>query len=386
MCGVKSKKALSFILAFMLFLLIFSVFPASAATKTHKIEEIYMYVDLHDDMYVITRQTPEDDPVFAALGYTKASKMEEMRLSSIYLIAESADHTYTVTVQMEKDEQSTENIDYSLLDDTALAAVKTRLLNGKSQVYKSCELKKYDEAYFFEMPFELTVSGTKLYCAQSHTVKNGQNINIVIQKKNEPLTKEQYQILTNIEKSAAFDTKSPSESSPFATIALVMGIILVLSATAVITYRIISKNRSGYDTKYRNFDSFNKTRDQDLAASQEFDDLDDFLGTAKRSAQDSSYGRQASTAVVSRPRPPQSAGAGSREREPLKGVQRNMPSRGGYQKQRKKVPVSIKIKYFVINVKALFSGSKKADNRPPLQEQRPKDGGSYKNYDIFDDR
>lgn len=74
----------------------------SAADKSYQIEELGMSITLPDNISAVTRQTKENDPAFAALGYTYEQAQKVMKESDIYLKGVPKDASYEVEVYMVK--------------------------------------------------------------------------------------------------------------------------------------------------------------------------------------------------------------------------------------------------------------------------------------------
>ena len=64
------------ILAALVILLVSLSISASAASDTYDLPELELQVDIPSEYTVITRDTPENSPIFSQIGKTKAETMK----------------------------------------------------------------------------------------------------------------------------------------------------------------------------------------------------------------------------------------------------------------------------------------------------------------------
>ena len=89
-----------------------------AETDTYYLRELDVEVDIPSDYMVVTRDTPENSPVFNELGMTKAETMEVFEERNIYLYAISNQYREEVVIDMVEDDTDNYNLysDSEMLD------------------------------------------------------------------------------------------------------------------------------------------------------------------------------------------------------------------------------------------------------------------------------
>lgn len=82
------------------FLSVLLLTTASAEEEIYRIPELELEVAIPSEFYVITRETPDDAPVFSALETTKSELMDYFEENEIYLNAFPADSYEEIVVTM----------------------------------------------------------------------------------------------------------------------------------------------------------------------------------------------------------------------------------------------------------------------------------------------
>ncbi len=190
--------------------------PAETSSQPVKMNEYHikeasMTFSLPDDLYVITRDTKEDDPVFAANRSTKADMMKLFEENDIYLRANSHDFTFGITVTSTESEDTKAIGSLSDLSEDNLQNIIDKLL--QSDLYTGCAKNYYGGALFLTFTIEYENSGTKIEGLQQYTVVDGKNVKITYQTSDQADSEANRKLFTQIMETVRFDDIAPPEPS-----------------------------------------------------------------------------------------------------------------------------------------------------------------------------
>ena len=145
----------------------------------YRIDEADMNISIPSDMYVITRNTDENDPVLALNRTDKKKIMEEFEANDIYLRANAKDFSWVVSV-METENDDTETIgSLSSLSEKNLQQIIDKLL--ASEIYTGCAKNRFGGVLFLTFTIEYNNGETNVSGIQQYTIINGKNVRITYQ-------------------------------------------------------------------------------------------------------------------------------------------------------------------------------------------------------------
>lgn len=244
------KRAVSCAVIMLLLISAFHI-TVSAADKSYQIKELGMSIALPDDISVITRQTRENDPAFAALGYTYEQAQKVMKDSDIYLRGVPKDASYEVEVCMVKNEQSSDVFNLKLLSEKQLASVKQKLESDESCT--GCTVTQTDNTVVFNMETKYEIpaqNGTKpvtVYGIMSYTVVNGMQISFSLRSLGSPVSVEEHGIFNAASSSINFSEilAKPLQVDMLGIIltSLLVIVVIVILAAVIIILRGGKKRR-----------------------------------------------------------------------------------------------------------------------------------------------
>lgn len=244
------KRAVSCAVIMLLLISAFHI-TVSAADKSYQIKELGMSIALPDDISVITRQTRENDPAFAALGYTYEQAQNVMRDSDIYLKGVPKDASYEVEVCMVKNEQSSDVYNLKLLSEKQLASVKGELEADESCT--GCTVTQTDDTVVFNMETKYEIpsqDGAKpvtVYGIMSYTVVNGMQVSFSLRSMGKPVSVAEHSIFNAASSSIKFDEilAKPLQVDMLGIIltSVLVIVVIVIFAAVVIILRGRKKRR-----------------------------------------------------------------------------------------------------------------------------------------------
>lgn len=207
----------SFINVFSLFvcvvLLLCSIFSVGAIDDKYEISELGLSIKLPREYSVITRTTPQDDEVFSQLSLDYNETMTAFNAAHIYLQGVSEDQILKVTLTGTSDKNSEAINNYSELSSSERKTVKEAFLSD--QMYTSGTEVKHNGNIYIDLRFARNTPAGTIYGYQCHTVVNGMNVNLTMQKNNEDLTADEVKVITNIANSIKFNKIKKNSSLAF---------------------------------------------------------------------------------------------------------------------------------------------------------------------------
>ena len=211
---------------------------ASALDDTYRFDEFGMSMKISKNYYVITRDTPQDDPAFTTLKLNRGDVMASFEAADIYLRAYDPDGIFQISLTIRKDDHSTSIHNYAELSESERRAILDALL-AESSVTSAVEVK-HGSCTFFDTSRESSAGGAPLYINQCNTIVNGLQIDLSIRKSAEPLVASEAKVLTTAAASLEFDESTSSHAGPvfdWWRLLLWIFILAALSVTISLLYR-----------------------------------------------------------------------------------------------------------------------------------------------------
>ena len=211
-------------------LLLCSVFSVGAIDDKYEIGELGLSIKLPREYSVITRTTAQDDEVFSKLSLDYNETMTAFNAAHIYLQGVSEDQILKITLTGTSDKNSEAINNYSDLSSSERKTVTEAFLSD--QMYTSGNEVKHNGNIYIDLRFARKTPVGTIYGYQCHTVVNGMNVNLTMQKDNEDLTADEIKVITNIANSIKFNKIKRNSSLAFDWWRILLW-ILVLVAIAI---------------------------------------------------------------------------------------------------------------------------------------------------------
>ena len=251
------KKAVS-LLSMCCLLLVLSLVPTfCAADSSVRIEELGMTISVPDGLYVITRETDADFPVWKNFIVTRDEFMNEMESQSMYLDAIDPDISYEIVVSGLEGDNYSKIFNMSLYDEKEIyenlseavrsSAKEEGLMVLDDSIYKSGDLTYYC------MTGVKPSSARMEYIKSYGTIVNGKSIQITLHTYGDSIDTEKSEMIKAIADSAHFDEiqKKPVSFSGAGSIlgkGLLKGLGLAAIAFVVSLIKIINKGKQAKGT------------------------------------------------------------------------------------------------------------------------------------------
>ncbi len=178
--------------------------------NTYNIKNVDMYIDIPQDMYVLTPNIAEDDPVLDAVKLTKKEVDESFADTDTCIKAFAKDFSYDITITMTRNSQTKSIGNLTYLDEKKVQQVIDKLL--KSNYTKGCAKNTYNNTLFLTLDLEYDSNDTHIYGIQQYTVIKNRNITITLQSYNKEISKDQKALLSYIMQSVFFENVESQES------------------------------------------------------------------------------------------------------------------------------------------------------------------------------
>ena len=200
--------------AFLCIVLLLSCSVSVAALDDkYTIDELKMSIKVPKEYIVITRDTEREDESFASLSLDYDETMTAFSTANIYMQALSDDAVLKVTLTSISDDNSKAINNYSDLSATERKQVLDAFMQNSS--YTSGKELKRNGTIYFDMALTQQTEESTIYCYQCHTVVNGLNINLTLQKGEEELTADEIKVVTNMANTINFDKIKRSSGPSF---------------------------------------------------------------------------------------------------------------------------------------------------------------------------
>ncbi len=230
------KKGLSAILSVVLCVVIILCcgVSASALDDKYTIDELGLSIKIPKKYFVVTRTLERDDEVFSQLKLDYDETMTAFSAADIYLQAISDDGLLKITLTEISDENSKAVNNYSELSEIERKQVLESFMNSGS--YTSGVELKHNGNIYFDMAFSTPVKDSVIYCYQCHTVINGMNINLTLQKNEEEMTADEIKIVTDMANTISFDKITLNKGPSFEWWRFLLWIVILVAIAFIIKY------------------------------------------------------------------------------------------------------------------------------------------------------
>lgn len=249
------KKSFSALLSVIICLVVMlsSVVGVVALEDKYTIDELSMSIKIPKEYTVITRTTERSDEAFSTLSLDYDETMTAFYAADIYLQSVSDDGILKVTLTQTSDENSEALYNYSDLSTSERSQILDAFM--ASETYTSGVEIKHNGNIYFDLAFTQQTPTNVVYGYQCHTVINGMNINLTLQKNDEALTADEIKVVTNIANTISFKkiTHKNGPSFDWWRIVLWIVILIVIAILANYLYR-------QYNFKRRNQQKERRTR------------------------------------------------------------------------------------------------------------------------------
>lgn len=207
---------------------------AAALDNSYRFDQFEMSVKFPKDDYVITPDTPSDDPVFEAVGLDYDSTMEAFHAMNIYLFAYDEEKTYQISMTVDQDDQSKAVNNYSDITANERKAIVEEVKNGEN-VTAAAEVK-HSGNIFIESSRTASDGDRTVYIKLSNTIINGLRIDLTMQKYDEPLTSEEEKALSNAANSLKFDKINRKTGAVFEWWRLLLWVAILGGISVAVTF------------------------------------------------------------------------------------------------------------------------------------------------------
>ena len=213
--------------------------PEEVKMIVYRIDAGGMNISIPSDMYVITRDTDKDDPVFSANRTTKEEVTKSFEENDIYLRANPKDFSSVINITVNSTNDTKAIGDLSALSEDKLQSVIDKLL--KSKVYTGCSRTTYGGVLFLTFTIEYENSGTKIEGLQEYTICDGKCIKITYQTAGDGDKKENLRTFGSILETLRFDgiiaeprkTHPQEESRPLTIADIDIRYIYIIAASVI---------------------------------------------------------------------------------------------------------------------------------------------------------
>lgn len=265
-CAAKRILSALIALAIIVVMLLCSIISAAALEDRYSFDDLGMSVGIPRDLYVITRDSSPDDPVFETLKLDYDEVIAGFKSADVYLRAYDSQGLYQISLTVSSDDNSRSINSYDELSEASRKTIQQNLLSDTS-VSSAVEVKHGDRI-FFDTSRQTTLDKKTVYINQCNTIANGMQVDISLQKPNEAILPDEATVLTDIASSLDFvQQRGQGSGLKFEWWRLLLW-VFILAALAVSTSFI-----------YRNFNSAQKRkleeRRQRSAASRQPADIPD---------------------------------------------------------------------------------------------------------------
>ncbi|MBQ2972286.1 MAG: hypothetical protein IJE16_07035 [Ruminococcus sp.] len=247
------KKGLAAILPAILSVVLCAVIllccgvSASALDDKYTIDELGLSLKIPKEYYVVTRTLERDDEVFSQLKLDYDETMTAFSAADIYLQAISDDGLLKVTLTEASDENSKAINNYSELSEIERKQALDAFMNSGG--YTSGVEIKHNGNIYFDLAFSTPVSNYTIYCYQCHTVINGMNINLTLQKNEEELTADEIKAVTDMANTVSFDKITLKSGPSFEWWRFLLWIVILVAIAFIVKYFYSQYNKNAQKTQ-----------------------------------------------------------------------------------------------------------------------------------------
>jgi hypothetical protein len=233
------------------------VYAADAGTDTYTLDDLYMKIDIPDDLVTITRDLTEDDQNLQKIGLTSEEVEEYCKEKNIYLDAMSVDTSsgaaqvsYEYAVIMQKNDESQNLFNLGLYDESDIP--KDEICEGFKEGIRQYDATFLDysvlsekQTKFINFGYSYAAGGSTLYGRLGVTVYNGMCIYVYLLSYNSPISSELTQEQNDIINSIYFTQTLDAPSGTYAAQALAkekfesIGLPILLGAASVVVLVVV---------------------------------------------------------------------------------------------------------------------------------------------------
>lgn len=203
------KRLFTILLLFCMLLTVVSY--AETTDETHKLAELDLSISIPSQYYVITGETPENDPVFDLLESGKDVVISYLQSNHIYLNALNENMIDEIVVTKVESAVS----DFNLLSDTALLTIMTSQFAEYEKIgmnVSSHEIYQHSQAKFVKLYW--TDNAKTVHALQYYTIYNGKAMNFTMRSYTGSLSITQEKTIKSIVDSIHFNTDPQKQEDP----------------------------------------------------------------------------------------------------------------------------------------------------------------------------
>ena len=181
---------------------------------SYPVPEAEMYIDLPNDMYILTKNIDENSPVLKACKITKAQLLKSFEQTGNYIKASSKDFTCDITVNILKNKNTIKIDNLATLDDEEIESIVNNTL--KQSMYTGWSKNIYNNSMYLSFPIKFKDENANVEGIQKYTIIKGTRIVITFQSYTGEIDDTFNDIISSVMESIVFDGIDPnpvSESS-----------------------------------------------------------------------------------------------------------------------------------------------------------------------------
>jgi hypothetical protein len=221
-----------------LLLLLTTVMSAGALDNRYRFDELGMSVGVPKSFSVITVNSERGDEVFSQLNMDYDETITAFRNADIYLRAYDPGGIYQISMTVTADDQSRSINNYLDLTEAERKNILTAFQSEPS-VTSAVEVK-HGGSLFFDSSRTAESDGKTLYINHCNAIINGMQIDLSLQKSDDPILPDEAKALTNLASSLEFDSITRKDTGPLFDwwrILLWVVILVVLSVVISMSYK-----------------------------------------------------------------------------------------------------------------------------------------------------
>lgn len=188
-----------------------SAATAAQESSSYTLDDLEITIAIPDELVVFTRDTPEDDPNYAAYGLTKEALIDLFDVQNIYLNAWDADINYEIVITM-VDSSSEELPIQSDVILSEFASAMGEMYEDMGLAFLGAEIYQHTQRKFVKIYANRDTDDQTVYMVQYSTIHNYQAINIALHSYSGKISANEESLLKSIVDSIHFqDAQLPSD-------------------------------------------------------------------------------------------------------------------------------------------------------------------------------
>lgn len=233
-------RALRHFAALILALVLFfaTAHSAGALDNRYRFDDLGMSVGVPKTYYVISVNSARDDKVFSKLNLDYDETITAFRNADIYLRAYDPGGIFQISMTVTADDQSRSINNYLDLTEAERKDILAAFQSEPS-VTSAVEVK-HNGSLFFDTSRTAESEGKTLYVNHCNAIINGLQIDLSLQKSDDPILPDEAKALTNVASSLEFDVIERRDTGPLFDwwrVALWVLILVVLSVVISQSYK-----------------------------------------------------------------------------------------------------------------------------------------------------